>query len=108
MFPLLSLLLSIFVTYLKKKMKENDFFFLENLDTSWVHMQKYPKSISTQKVSGTGTALFLEYPGFIECRIEYTIIISEHDEYSDNIDKIIKTKLIEISLVNDSHESDLR
>jgi hypothetical protein len=43
-----------------------------------------------------------------QCRIEYIIIISEHDEYSDNIDKIIKTKLIEISLVNDSRESDLR
>ena len=28
-------------------------------------MQKYPKSTSTQKVSGTGTASFLEYPCFI-------------------------------------------
>jgi hypothetical protein len=50
-------------------MKENDFFFffffLKNLGTPGVRMQKYPKSTSTQKVSGTGTAPFLEYPCFI-------------------------------------------
>ena len=65
MFPPLSLLSSIFVTYLKEKMKENDFFFLKNLGMSGVCMQKYPKSTSTQKVSDTGTAPFLEYPCFI-------------------------------------------
>jgi hypothetical protein len=65
MFPPLSLLLSIFVTYLKEKIKENDFFFLKNLGTPEVRMQKYPESTSTQKVSGTGTAPFLEYPCFI-------------------------------------------
>ena len=66
MFPSLSLLLSIFVTYLIEKMKENDFFFfLKNLGTLGVRMHKYPKSASIQKVSGTGTALFLEYPCFI-------------------------------------------
>ena len=47
MFPLLSPLLSIFVTYPKEKIKENDFFFLENLGT---HAEvpedyKYPKNI---------------------------------------------------------------
>ena len=65
MFPPLSLLSSIFVTYLKEKMKENDFFFLKNLGTLGVHMQKYPKSTSTQKVSGTDMTLFLEHPCFI-------------------------------------------
>jgi hypothetical protein len=63
MFPLFSLLLSIFVTYSKEKMKENDFFFfLKNLGTPGVRMQKYPKNTSTQKISDMGTALFLEYP----------------------------------------------
>ena len=65
MFPLLSLLLSIFVTYPKEKIKENDFFFLKNLGTPGVCMQKYPKSTSTQKVSGTGMAPFFEYLCFI-------------------------------------------
>ena len=66
MFPPLSLLLSILVTYLKEKMKENDFFFfLKNLDTLGVRMQKYPKSTSIQKVSGTCMTPFLEYPCFI-------------------------------------------
>jgi hypothetical protein len=65
-FPLLSLLLSIFETYPKEKMKENDFYSLKILGTHAVRMQKYPKSTSTQKVSGTGTAPFLEYPCFID------------------------------------------
>ncbi len=65
MYPPLSLLLSIFVTYPKEKMKENDFFLLKNLGTPGVRMQKYSKNTSTQKVSGTGTALFLEYSCFI-------------------------------------------
>ena len=66
MFLLLSLLLSIFVTYPKEKIKENDFFFLlKNLGTPEVHMQKYLKSTSTQKVFGMGMALFLEYLYFI-------------------------------------------
>jgi hypothetical protein len=49
-------------------MKENDFFFfLKNLGTSEVRMQKYPKSTSTQKVSvsDTGTVPFLEYLAFL-------------------------------------------
>ena len=62
MFPPLSLLSSIFVTYLIEKMKENDFFFFWKI---WVRlrvrMQKYPKSKSTQKVSSTGMTPFLEY-----------------------------------------------
>ena len=41
------------------------FVFLKNLGRRGVCMQKYPKSTSTQKVSGTGTAPFLEYPCFI-------------------------------------------
>ena len=65
MFPPLLLLLSIFVTYLKEKMKENDFFFWKNLGTPGVYMQKYPKRTSTQKVSSMGTAPFLEYSCFI-------------------------------------------
>jgi hypothetical protein len=65
MFPPLSLLLSIFVTYPKEKMKENDFYFLKNLGTPGVRMQKYPKNTNTQKVSGTGTAPFLKYSCFI-------------------------------------------
>jgi accessory gene regulator protein AgrB len=50
MFPLFSLLLFIFVTYPKEKIKENDFYFLKNLDMSGVRMQKYPKSTSTPRV----------------------------------------------------------
>ena len=51
----------------RKKMKENDFFFfLKNLGMPGVCMQKYLKSTSTQKVSGTGTAPFLECPCFID------------------------------------------
>jgi hypothetical protein len=52
MFPLLSLLLSIFVTYPKEKMKENDFFFFFfKFGYAWsTHAEvpqeyKYPKSI---------------------------------------------------------------
>ena len=44
------------------------FFFLKNLGTAGVHMQKYPKSTSTQKVSSTGMAPFLEYPFFIDAK----------------------------------------
>jgi hypothetical protein len=47
-------------------MKENDFIFLKNLGMPEIRIQKYPKSTSTQKVSGTGTAPFLEYPCFID------------------------------------------
>ena len=66
MFPLLSLLLFIFMTYpKKKKIKENDFFFLKNLSISRVRMQKYRKSTSIQKVSSMGTTLFLKYSYFI-------------------------------------------
>ena len=72
MFLPLSTLLFIFVTYLKEKMKENDFFFGKNLGTPRVRMQKYPKSISIQKVSGTDTAPFLEYPYFKDVRIKDT------------------------------------
>ena len=61
MFPLL---LSIFVTYPKEKIKENDFFFFEKFGMLRIRMQKYPKTTSTQKVSGIGTAPFLEYPCF--------------------------------------------
>ena len=35
MFPLFSLFLSIFVTYPKEKMKENDFFFFEKFGYAW-------------------------------------------------------------------------
>jgi hypothetical protein len=51
MFPLLSLLLSIFVTYPKEKMKENDFLFFEKFGYACgTHAEvpqeyKYPKSI---------------------------------------------------------------
>ena len=67
MFPLLLLLLSIFVIYPKEKNKRKRyiFFFLKDLGTPGVRMQKYPKSTSIQKVSGTSTAPFLEYPCFI-------------------------------------------
>ena len=41
------------------------FFFFLNLGTHGLRMQKYPKSTSIQKVSGTGTAPFLEYSYFI-------------------------------------------
>ena len=41
------------------------FFFFFNFSTPEVRMQKYPKSISIQKASGTGTTLFLEYSCFI-------------------------------------------
>ena len=69
MFPPLSLLLSIFMTSKRKNERMIFFFFfLKNLGTFRVHMQKYPKSMSTQKVSGTGTAPFLEYPCFIAFR----------------------------------------
>ena len=70
MFPLFSLLLFIFVTYPKEKMKENYYYFiLKNLGTPGVRMQKYPKSTSTQKVSGTSTVPFLEYMCFIEYKL---------------------------------------
>jgi accessory gene regulator protein AgrB len=55
------LLLFIFVTYLKEKMKENNLFFLKNLGTLGIRMQKYPKNTSTQKAFGTGTAPFFKY-----------------------------------------------
>jgi hypothetical protein len=66
MFPLL---LSIFVTYPKEKMKENDFFFffVEKFGYAWGMRVEVPRSTSTQKVSGMSTALFLEYPCFIAC-----------------------------------------
>ena len=41
------------------------FFFFLNLGTHGLRMQKYPKSTSIQKVSGIGTAPFLEYSYFI-------------------------------------------
>ena len=50
----------------RKKMKENDFFFfVKNLGMPGVRIQKYPKSTSTQKVSGTDMTPFLEHPCFI-------------------------------------------
>jgi hypothetical protein len=52
-------------------MKENEFFFLKNLGTFKVHMQKYSKNTSTQKVSGTSTAPFLEYLCFIVWKLEH-------------------------------------
>ena len=41
------------------------FFFLKNLSTFGVCMQKYPMSTITQKVFSMGTTPFLEYPCFI-------------------------------------------
>ena len=73
MFP--PLLLFIFVTYPKEKNeRKRFFFFLKNLGTLGVRMQKYPKSTSTQKVFGMGTAPFLEYPCFIDKKAEILLI----------------------------------
>ena len=73
MFPPLSLLLSIFVIYPKEKMKENDFFFFwKFFGMPRVHRQQYPKGTSTQKISGTGTAPFLEYLCFIDQEFYFT------------------------------------
>ena len=55
-------------------MKENDFFyFLKNLGMPGIRMRKYPKSTSTQKVFGTGTAPFLEYPCFIAFNLHLSV-----------------------------------
>jgi hypothetical protein len=75
MFPPLSLFLSIFVTY----PKENDFFFfLKNLGMLGVRMQKYPRSMSIQKVSSTGTAPFLEYPCLIDAILVHEMYKEKH------------------------------
>ena len=71
MFPPLLLLLSIFVTYPKGKNERKRIFFLKNLGTFKVRMQKYPKNTSTQKVSGTNTVPFLEYLCFIVWKLEH-------------------------------------
>ena len=55
------------------------FFFLKNLGTPGVRMQKYPKSTSTQKVSGMGRAPFLEYPCFIGCNVSLTQVCDTQD-----------------------------
>ncbi len=61
-------------------MKENDFFFFFfNLGMPGVHMQKYPKSTSTQKVSGTNTAPFLDYLCFIAGEFLFKIIPISND-----------------------------
>jgi hypothetical protein len=70
-------------------MKENDFFFVKNLGMFVVRMQKYPKSISIQKVSGTSTAPFLEYP----CFIGFTL-----NSIAPNLHKIVCEKRIEVKI----------
>ena len=82
MFSPLSLLLSIFVTY----PKDNDLFifFNKNLGMPGVRMQKYLKSTSTKKVSGMGTALFLEYLCFIDLNYKTLNILTyfSHTHFS--------------------------
>ena len=47
-------------------------FYFENF---WIRLkQKYPKGTSTQKVSGIGTASFLEYPCFIDYWLEGLVL----------------------------------
>ena len=68
------------MTYPKEKNKRKwFFFFLKNLDTPRVHMQKYPRSTSTQKVFGTGIAPFLEYSYFIV--LSFISLLSKHMEH---------------------------
>ncbi len=59
------------------------FFFLKNLGTPEVRMQKYPKNTSTQKVSGKSTVPFLEYPCFIA--MNTFLLTSLCDKFDGNI-----------------------
>ena len=60
---------TIFIYFCDISKRKNErkwfFFFLKNLSTFGVCMQKYPMSTITQKVFGMGTTPFLEYPCFI-------------------------------------------
>ena len=65
---------------MKRDVKERIFFFWPKTGTSGVGLQRYPGSIRTHEVPGTGTAGFLPYRCFLACmfkmrqKLVYTLL----------------------------------